>query len=163
MALVVGLADALALLLLLPGPPPKEDVVDKSILQECQEHEDKAAHEINIDSLDVGDLGEGLPQVGVDGCHGQHRGDPCGERAGALLLPWDGTLSSHPQLPHPSFQLGSLRRGVSSAAGKEVVIILSPHAHCKLLQKMNQQQTVGGSVKAESHQHDGDQHPLDPV
>lgn len=95
MALVVGLADALALLLLLPGPSPEEDVVDKSVLQECQEHEDEAAHEINIDGLDVGDLGECLPQVGVDGGHGEHRGDPCEERAAALLLTGDGLLKCH--------------------------------------------------------------------
>lgn len=155
MALVVGLADALALLLLLPRPPPEEDVVDKSVLQEGQEHEDEAAHEININSFDVGDLGESLPQVGVDGCHGKHRGDPCEERAGALLPTWDGFLECSSQLPHPSFQLDSLRRDGSSAT----VIILSLHAHHKLLQKMIQQQTVGESVKAEHHQPDGDQHP----
>lgn len=44
-----------------------------------------------------------------------------------------------------------------------MLIILSPHAHYKLLQKMNQQQTAGERVKTEYHQHDGDQRPLDPV
>lgn len=145
-ALVVGLADALTLLLLLPGPSPEEYVVDKSVFQECQEHEDEAAHEININSLDVGDLGESLPQVGVDGCHGKHRGDPCQERAGALLPTWDGFLRCHSWLPHPSFQLDSLRRDGSRATGKETVIILSPHAQHKSLQKMNQLQTVGENV-----------------
>lgn len=159
MALVVGLADALALLLLLPRPSPKEYVVDKSIFQECQEHEDEAAHEININSLDIGDLGQSLPQVGVDGCHGQHRGDPCEERAGALLPTWDGFLECCSQLPHPSFQLDCLRRDGSSATGNKAVMVLSPHAHYKLLQKMIQQQTAGESLKADHHQYDGDQYP----
>lgn len=160
MAFIVGLADPFTLFLLLPGASPEEYVVDKSILQECQEHEDKAAHEVNINSLDVRDLWESLPQMGVDGSHCKYRGDPCKERVCALLPRWDGFLKCHSQLPHPSSQLDNLRRNGSSATGKIIVIILSPAAQYKLLQKINQLPTVGENVKAEYHQDDGDQHPL---
>lgn len=67
---VICPVDTFALFLLLTRATPKEDVVDKCIFQECQEHEDEAAHEIDIDGFDVGDLGEGLTQMGVDGGHG---------------------------------------------------------------------------------------------
>jgi len=160
MAFIVGLADPFTLFLLLPWASPKEYVVDKSILQECQEHEDEAAHEINIDSLDVRDLGESLTQMGVDGSHCKYRGDPCKERVCALLPSF---LKCHSQLPHPSFQLDNLRRDGSSATGNKIVIILSQVAQYKSLQKINQLPTVGQNVKAEYHQDDGDQHPLDLI
>lgn len=161
-ALVVGLADAFTLFLLLPGASAEEYVVDKSILQECQEHEDKAAHEININSLDVRDLRKSLPQMGVDSSHCKHRGDPCKERVGALLPRWDGFLKHHSQLPHTSSsQLDNLRRGGNSATGNKIFIILKPAAQYKSLQKINQLPTAGENVKAKYHQDDGDQHPLD--
>lgn len=135
MALIICLADPFTLFLLLPGASPKEYVVDKSILQECQEHEDKAAHEININSLDIRDLGESLPQVSIDGSHCKHRGDPCKETVvGALLPRWDVFLKCHSQPPHPSSQLDSFRRDRSSATGKKIIIILSPAAQYKSLQ-----------------------------
>lgn len=53
----------------------KKDVVDKSIFQKSQEDKDKAAHQVHVYSFDVGDLGQSLSQVCVDGCHGQDSGD----------------------------------------------------------------------------------------
>lgn len=97
-ALVIGLADPFALFLLLPRASPKEYVVDKGILQECQEHKDKAAHEVHINSLDVGDLGESLSQMSVDGSHCKYSGDPCKERVGALLLSASPSLLAAEQL-----------------------------------------------------------------
>lgn len=55
----------------------EEDVVDKGVLEQRQEDEDEAAHQVDVDGLDVGDLGQGFPQVGVDGGHCQHSGDTC--------------------------------------------------------------------------------------
>lgn len=55
----------------------KKDVVDKSIFQKSQEDKDKAAHQVHVYSFDVGDLGQSLSQVCVDGCHGQDSGDAC--------------------------------------------------------------------------------------
>lgn len=54
----------------------KEDVVDKGIFQQSQEDEHEAAHQVHVYGFDVGDFGQRLPQMGVDGCHGQHSGDP---------------------------------------------------------------------------------------
>lgn len=76
--LVVGFVQPLVDLLLLLGPAAEEDVVDEGVLQQCQEHEDEAAHEVDVDGFHVGDLWEGLPQVRVDGCHGEHRRNTCG-------------------------------------------------------------------------------------
>ena len=72
---VVGLLGLLSQLLLHLGPAAKEDVVDEGVLQQREEDHDEAAHQVHVDGLDVGDLGERLPQVGVDGRHGEHRGD----------------------------------------------------------------------------------------
>ena len=55
----------------------KENVIDEGILQQGQKHKDKAAHEVHVNGFDVGDFGQRLPKVRVDGCHGQHGGDPC--------------------------------------------------------------------------------------
>ena len=79
--LVVRCGDLLCRLLLPLGPAAEEDVVDQGVLQQGEEHEDEAAHQVHVDGLDVGDLGQGLPQVGVDGCHGEHRGDAWEETA----------------------------------------------------------------------------------
>lgn len=54
----------------------KENVVDEGILQKGQKHEDKAAHEVHVNGFDVGDFGQRLPKVCVDGCHRQHGRDP---------------------------------------------------------------------------------------
>lgn len=126
MALVIGLADPFTLFLLLARASPKEYVVDKSILQERQEHEDKAAHEIHINSLDIGDLGESLSQMSVDGSHCKYSGDPCKERVGVLLPKRGGFLKRHSQLHHLSFQPDSFRRDGSSANETRTVIILGP-------------------------------------
>lgn len=72
---IVGCCRLLSCFLLTLGAPPKEDVVDQRVLQQGQEDEDKAAHEVHVDGLDVGNFGEGLSQVGVDGSHGEHSGD----------------------------------------------------------------------------------------
>ena len=74
--LVIGLLCLLRKLLLHLRTPAEEDVVDEGVFQQCQEDHDEAAHQVHVDSFDVGDLGQGLSQVGVDGGHGQHRGDP---------------------------------------------------------------------------------------
>lgn len=55
----------------------KKDVVDESIFQKSQEDKDKAAHQVHVYGFDVGDLGQSLSQVCVDGCHGQDSGDAC--------------------------------------------------------------------------------------
>lgn len=127
MALIVSLADPFALFFLLPRASPKEYVVDKSVLQECQEHEDKATHEININSLDIRNLGESLSQVGVDGSHCKYRGDPCKERVGVLLPRWSGFLKCPSQFPYHSSQLDRTSERLE-AIGQKIVIILSPAA-----------------------------------
>lgn len=53
----------------------KKDVVDKSVFQKSQEDKDKAAHQVHVYSFDVGNLGQSLSQMCVDGCHGQDSGD----------------------------------------------------------------------------------------
>lgn len=70
---VVGFIEAFIDLLLLLRTSAKEHVIDKRILQECQKDKDKAAHEVDIDGFHIWDLWKCLPQVGVDGCHGEHR------------------------------------------------------------------------------------------
>lgn len=74
--LVIGGGCFLGRLLLSLGALAEEDVVDEGVLQQGQEDKDKAPHQVHVNSLHVGDLGERLSQVGVDGGHGQHRGDP---------------------------------------------------------------------------------------
>lgn len=54
----------------------KEDVVYKGVLQQSQENKDEAAHQVHVDSFHIRDLGESFSQMGVDGRHGQHSGDP---------------------------------------------------------------------------------------
>lgn len=54
---------------------PKEDVIYKGIFQQSQEHKHKAAHQVNINRLDIRDLWQGLPEMSADGRHCQHRGD----------------------------------------------------------------------------------------
>lgn len=115
MALIVGLADPFTLFLLLPGASSKEYVVDKSIFQECQEHKDKAAHEVNINSLDVRDLRESFPQMSVDGSHCEYRGDPCKERVGVLLSRCGGFLKCQSRLPHPFSHLRWTSEGLEAA------------------------------------------------
>lgn len=73
----LGLGCLLGQLLLPLRTSPKEDVVDKGVLQKGQEHKDEAAHEVHVNGFDVGDFGQRLPKVRVDGGHGQHGRDPC--------------------------------------------------------------------------------------
>lgn len=74
--LVIGRGRFLSRLLLPLGALAEEDVVDEGVLQQGQEDKHKAAHQVHVNSLHVGDLRERLSQVGVDGGHGQHRSDP---------------------------------------------------------------------------------------
>ena len=74
--LVIGRGCFLSRLLLPLGALAEEDVVDEGVLQQGQEDKHKAAHQVHVNSLHVGDLWERLSQVGVDGGHGQHRSDP---------------------------------------------------------------------------------------
>lgn len=76
-AFVVSFVEALVDLLLLLWPSSEKHVVDEGIFQKGQEHEYEAAHEVDVDGFHVGDLWEGLPQVGVNGGHSEDRGDPC--------------------------------------------------------------------------------------
>jgi len=78
--LVVSGGRLLRRLLLPLGAPAEEDVVDQRVLQQGEEDEDEAAHQVHVDGLDVRDLGQRLPQMGVDGRHGEHRGDAWEER-----------------------------------------------------------------------------------
>lgn len=78
-AFVVGFVQPLVHLFLLLGSPSKEHVVYEGIFEQGQEHKDKAAHEVDVDGFHIGDLWEGLPQVGVDGCHSEHRSYTCKE------------------------------------------------------------------------------------
>lgn len=72
-ALVVAFADPLAQLLLLRRAAAEEHVVHEGILEQGQEHEHETAHEVDVDGFHVWDLRESLPEVGVNGCHGEHR------------------------------------------------------------------------------------------
>lgn len=75
-AVILGFGCLLCKLLLPLGTSSKENVVDKGILQKGQEYKDEAAHQVHVDGFDVGDFGQSLPKVSVDGCHGEHGGDP---------------------------------------------------------------------------------------
>lgn len=75
-AVVICLLYPLSQFLLHLRPSSKEDVVDKGIFQQSQEDEHKAAHQVHVDGFDVGDLGQRLSEVRVDGCHCEHSGDP---------------------------------------------------------------------------------------
>lgn len=66
------------------GSFPKEYVVYKGIFQQGQEHKHKASHQVNIYCLDVGNLWQGLSEVGADGGHGQHSCDSCERKKKAL-------------------------------------------------------------------------------
>lgn len=72
---VVGCSCLLSRLFLALRAPPKEDIIYKCILQQSQEDKDEAAHEVHVYGLDIGDFGEGFSQVGVNGSHGEHRGN----------------------------------------------------------------------------------------
>lgn len=74
--LVIGRGCLFGCLLLPLGALAEEDVVDEGVLQQGQEDKHEAAHQVHVDSLHVGDLWQRLAQVGVDGGHGQHGGDP---------------------------------------------------------------------------------------
>lgn len=74
--LVIGRGGLFGSLLLPLGALAEEDVVDEGVLQQGQENKHKAAHQVHVDGLHIGDLWQRLAQVGVDGGHGQHRGDP---------------------------------------------------------------------------------------
>lgn len=76
-ALVVSLVQTLVDFLLLLGSSSEKHVVDEGIFEKGQEHENEAAHEVDVNGFHIGDLWEGLPQVGVDGCHSEYRSDPC--------------------------------------------------------------------------------------
>lgn len=73
---ILGLGCLFCKLLLPLRASSKENVVDKGILQKGQKHKDKAAHEVHVNGFDVGDFGQRLPKVRVDGRHGQDGRDP---------------------------------------------------------------------------------------
>lgn len=75
-AFVVSFVEALIDFLLLLGSSSEKHIVDKGIFKKGQEHENEAAHEVDINGFNVGDLWEGLPQVGVNGRHSEYRCDP---------------------------------------------------------------------------------------
>ena len=52
------------------------DVVDKLDQIFNGAHKIMAIHEVHVNGFDVGDFGQRLPKVRVDGCHGQHGGNP---------------------------------------------------------------------------------------
>lgn len=72
---VVGCGCLLSCLFLTLRASSKEDVVYQRILQQSQENKDEAAHKVHVYGLDIGNFGEGFSQVGVNGSHGEHRGD----------------------------------------------------------------------------------------
>lgn len=72
---IVSRCSLLGCFLLALRAPAEEDVVDQSVLEQGQEDKDKAAHKVHVDGLHVGNFGEGLSEVGVDGSHGEHGGD----------------------------------------------------------------------------------------
>lgn len=55
--IILGLGCLLRKLLLPLGTSSKENIVDKGILQKCQEYKDEATHQVHIDGFDVGDFG----------------------------------------------------------------------------------------------------------
>lgn len=75
-ALIGCLQCLLSQFLLHLRPSSKEDVVHKSVFQQSQEDKDEAAHQVHVYSFDIGDLRQRFSQVGVDGCHCKHSGDP---------------------------------------------------------------------------------------
>lgn len=77
---IVGCGGFLRRSLLPLRSPAEEDVVDQRVLQQSQEDEDEAAHQVHVDGFDVGNLRKSLPQMRVDGGHGQHGGDACGRQ-----------------------------------------------------------------------------------
>lgn len=72
---IVGHCCLLSCLFLTLRAPSKEDVVYQRVLQQGQEDKNEAAHEIHVYGLDIGDFGERFSQVGVNGSHGEHRGN----------------------------------------------------------------------------------------
>lgn len=79
-AFIVSFVEALVDLLLLLGSSSEEHVVDEGIFKKGQEHKNEAAHEVDINGFNVGDLWEGLPQVGVNGGHCEYSSDPCAKQ-----------------------------------------------------------------------------------
>ena len=73
----------LLLLLLSSGPPV--GVVDRGVLQEGREHEDKAHDQVDVDGLDVRYPWKRRPDTRTDGGHGEHRGDTC-NRARLVII-----------------------------------------------------------------------------
>lgn len=72
--LIVGQRRLLSCFFLPLRTPSEKDVVHQRVLQQSQEDEDEAAHQVHVYGLDVGDFRQGFPQMGVDGGHGEHRG-----------------------------------------------------------------------------------------
>lgn len=72
---IVGCSYLLSCLFLTLGATSKEDVVYQCVLQQSQENKDEAPHEVHVYGLDIGNFGEGFSQVGVNGSHGEHRGN----------------------------------------------------------------------------------------
>lgn len=76
-ALVVGLLRLLGQLLLHLWPAAKENVVDEGVLEQGEEDKHEAAHQVHVDGFDIGDFGERLTQMRVDGSHGEHSRNAC--------------------------------------------------------------------------------------
>lgn len=72
---IVGCGGFLCSSLLPLRSPAEEDVVDQRILQQSQEDEHKTAHQVHVNGFDIRNLWKSLPQMCVDGGHGQHSGD----------------------------------------------------------------------------------------
>lgn len=83
---VVGCSRLLSCLFLTLRASSKEDVVYQRILQQSQENKDEAAHEVHVYGLDIGNFGEGFSQVGVNGSHGEHRGNTWGRKTIFITL-----------------------------------------------------------------------------
>lgn len=98
-AFVVSFVEALVDFLLLLGSSSEKHVVDEGIFEKGQEHENEAAHEVDVNGFHVGDLWEGLPQVGVNGRHSEYRGDPCKTARTCIIpSPWGGGFAKHTQV-----------------------------------------------------------------
>ncbi len=76
---IVGCGGFLCSFLLPLRSSAEEDVVDQCVLQQSQEDEDETAHQVHVNGFDIRDLWKSLPQMCVDGGHGQHSGDTCGQ------------------------------------------------------------------------------------
>lgn len=85
---VIGSSQFLCCPFLTLRAPSKEDVVYQRILQQSQEDKDKAAHEVHVYCLDIGYFGEGFSQVGVNGSHGEHRGNTWRRKTIFITLYW---------------------------------------------------------------------------